>query len=152
MKKIVLLFTLLGAFTFYGQNKTDLKQKKQRPKKEMRAVMSEVTSASTKFNISGSTTPVNLDEIIKTAKDFGVEIKFSNEKYVRNQLEFIELNYFTNNKWETLNFGSDELKLLPVRFSLVKKYDKMNGDKSFLIIDKNANDKLHEAPREIVIL
>lgn len=73
-EKNVLLFTLLGIFTIYGQNTTVPKQKNQRPKKEILAVISEVTAANTKFSITGSTTPVKLAEIIKTAKDFGIEI------------------------------------------------------------------------------
>ena len=150
MKKIVLFISLFLTFTIYSQETSSLKQKKE--KAVLKAVRVEIGSADTKFKISGTTTPIKLNEIIELAKTFGVSIKFTNEKYVRNQLEYIDLNYFSNNKWETLSFGTEDMKLLPVDFSLVQTYKQNVKNKSFLIIKKNANDQAHGAPREIAIL
>src|SRR5690606_37018284 len=122
-------------------------QNAEKPKKQIVTVLNEIAGLSTKFTITGNTSTHDLNNIVKLAKDYGVELSFTNEKYHRNQLEYVELNYFSNNKWETLTFGTDELKLLPIYFSLEKKYDKVNGDKSFLIIYKNRNDQLQGEPK-----
>src|SRR5690606_2181273 len=105
MKKITLFVVLTICFTNNAQAQFILtKESDKKPKKQVVAVMNEFSSSSTKFTITRNTSTYDLNNIVKLAKNYGVELSFTNEKYHGNQLEYIELNYFSNNKWETLTF------------------------------------------------
>lgn len=62
-----------------------------------------------------------------------------NQKFKRNQLEYTELLFLNNGKWETLTFGTDDLRMLP--FSISFFQDKREGkqSKSFSIKNNKNN-------------
>ena len=92
------------------------------------------------MTVSGNSTMNDLKEIEKTAQDHGISISFVNQKFNRNQLEYTELLFQNNGKWEKLTFGTDVLRLLP--FSISFSTDKKEGKETRKFsIKNNKNDR-----------
>ncbi|RRA95724.1 hypothetical protein [Paenimyroides viscosum] len=124
MKKIIC--SVIG-FTGLFANTQETRVELEKPKQTVYVVRSaEFTGSNTGLiTVSGSSTLNDLKEIEKIAQDHGISISFVNQKFNRNQLEYTELLYQNNGKWETLTFGTDYLKLLP--FSITFSTDKKEG-------------------------
>lgn len=136
MKKIFLLS--IGLLSFYGnaQKSHDKKDTKQK----VVAVRSDIGEAYVNnINISGSSSLNRLREVEKVAKDFDIEIAFTNEKYDRNELVYVELSYLTNQKWETITFGTADLKLLPFDVSFGYKLENNQKSKRFTLKNNKNN-------------
>lgn len=139
MKKFICCIIGLIGFLANAQEK---KATLEKPKQTIYAIRSaEFTGSSTGLiTVSGSSTLNDLKNIEKTAKDHGINISFVNQKYNRNKLEYTELLYQNNEKWETLTFGSGDLKLLP--FSITFTTDKKEGKETRKFsIKNNKNDR-----------
>ena len=136
---------LFIACSNYAQEQNKNKRRYQR------LVMSEFSEAYTTFTINAFTTSNDLLELEQKAKDYGATISFKNAKYDRNQLVYLELNYYTNDIWQTLSFGSDKVKLLPVNMKLTKVYN-TNPKQSFLTITNNKNNTTGNEPFKIAFL
>ncbi|MBA5791847.1 hypothetical protein H1R17_11530 [Flavobacterium sp. xlx-214] len=144
MKKIFLLS--IGLLSFYGnaQQKEFSFENSSKPKTQVvRSVILEGSSTSY-ITVSGSTSTEKLKEIEQIAKEHGIDIKFTNEKYNRNQLEYIELSYLTNQKWETITFGTADLKLLPFDVSFGYKLENNQKNKQFTL-KNNKNNRQNSA-------
>ena len=148
MKKLICcVIGLTGLFASAQETRVKL----EKPEQKVYVVRSvEFTGSSTGLiTVSGNSTLNDLKEIEKTAQDHGIAISFVNEKFNRNQLEYIELLYKNNEKWETLTFGTDDLRLLP--FGISFSTDKKEGKESRkFTIRNNKNDRSETASSEIV--
>lgn len=138
MKKVIFTAALLFSFLMNAQE-TEFSLADTKPKAY--AVRVELGGASTgNYTITGNTTLTDLREIEQTAKDYDIELLFTNEKFNGNKLEYVEVNYLNNKKWETLTFGTPELKLLP--FSLAFSYKIENKEKlKKFTLSKNKNNR-----------
>ena len=139
MKKLICcVIGLTGLFANAQETKVTL----EKPEQRIYAVRSiEFTGSHTGLiTVSGNSTMNDLKEIEKIAQDHGISISFVNQKYSRNQLEYTELLYQNNGKWETLTFGTDDLRLLP--FSISFSTDKKEGKETRKFsIKNNKNDR-----------
>lgn len=147
MKKLICcVIGLTGLFA----NAQETKVKLEKPEQNVYAVEVKLIGANTGLmTVSGNSTLNDLKEIEKIAKDYGISISFVNEKFNRNQLEYIELLYKNNEKWETLTFGTDDLRLLP--FGISFSTDKKEGKESRkFTIRNNKNARSETASSEIV--
>ncbi len=139
MKKLICcVIGLTGLFASAQETRVEL----EKPKQTVYVVRSaEFTGSNTGLiTVSGSSTLNDLKEIEKIAQDHGISISFVNQKFNRNQLEYTELLYQNNGKWETLTFGTDYLKLLP--FSITFSTDKKEGKETKKFsIKNNKNDR-----------
>lgn len=139
MKKLICcVIGLTGLFANAQETKVTL----EKPEQRIYAVISaEFTGSHTGLlTVSGNSTLNDLKEIEKIAQDHGISISFVNQKYNRNQLEYTELLYQNNGKWETLTFGTDDLRLLP--FSISFSTDKKEGKETRKFsIKNNKNDR-----------
>lgn len=151
MKQYFIVAFILFGFYANAQNQhgTSLIEKQKRPKKETRAVMVELSGSNTYFSISGTTSLNDLKNIENSAKDFGIELTFVNEKFNRNQLEYVEMMIFNNNKWEVFTFGSEKLKMLPFILALHNTYSK-NAVSKTLVIKNNKNNLTNFKKEEII--
>lgn len=124
MKKLICcVIGLTGLFANAQETKVTL----EKPEQRIYAVEVKLIRSNTGLmTVSGNSTLNDLKEIEKTAQDYGISISFVNQKFNRNQLEYTELLFQNNEKWETLTFGTDDLKLLPfsISFSTNKKEGK----------------------------
>ncbi len=146
----IVAFILFGFYTnAQNQDGTSLIEKQKKTKKETRAVMVELSGSNTYFSISGTTSLNDLKNIENSAKDFGIELTFVNEKFNRNQLEYVEMMIFNNNKWETFTFGSEKLKMLPFILALHNTYSK-NAVSKTLVIKNNKNNLTNFKKEEII--
>lgn len=139
MKKLICcIIGLMGYFASAQETKV----KPEKPKQTVYVARScESTGSNTGLiTVSGNSTLNDLKRIEKTAQDHGISISFVNQKFNRNQLEYTELLFLNNQKWETLTFGTDDLKLLPfgISFSTDKKEGKETRKFS---IKNNKNDR-----------
>ncbi len=139
MKKLICcIIGLTGLFASAQETKVKL----EKPEQTVYAVRSvEFTGSSTGLiTVSGNSTFNDLKEIEKTAQDYGISISFVNQKFNRNQLEYTELLFLNNGKWEALTFGTEDLRLLPfgISFSTDKKEGKETRKFS---IKNNKNDR-----------
>lgn len=147
MKKLICcVIGLTGLFASAQETKAKL----EKPEQKICVVRSaEFTGSSTGLiTISGNSTLNDLKEIEKTAQDHGITISFVNEKFNRNQLEYIELLYKNNEKWETLTFGTTDLRLLP--FSISFSTNKKEGKETRKFTIRNNKNERSETSREIV--
>lgn len=147
MKKLICCgIGLTGLFASAQETKAKL----EKPEQKIYAVRSAEFSGSSTglITISGNSTLNDLKEIEKTAQDHGVTISFVNKKFNRNQLEYIELLYKNNGKWETLTFGGDDLKLLP--FSISFSTNKKEGKETRKFTIRNNKNERSGTSREIV--
>ncbi len=139
MKKLICcVIGLTGLFASAQETRVEL----EKPKQTVYVVRSaEFTGSNTGLiTVSGSSTLNDLKEIENIAQDHGISISFVNQKFNRNQLEYTELLYQNNGKWETLTFGTDYLKLLP--FSITFSTDKKEGKETKKFsIKNNKNDR-----------
>ncbi len=139
MKKLICcVIGLTGLFASAQETRVEL----EKPKQTVYVVRSaEFTGSNTGLiTVSGSSALNDLKEIEKIAQDHGISISFVNQKFNRNQLEYTELLYQNNGKWETLTFGTDYLKLLP--FSITFSTDKKEGKETKKFsIKNNKNDR-----------
>jgi len=139
MKKLICcVIALTGLFASAQETRV----KSEKPEQRVYAVRSiEFTGSHTGLiTVSGSSTLNDLKEIEKIAQNHGINISFVNQKFNRNQLEYTELLYNNNGKWETLSFGTDDLKLLP--FSITFSTDKKEGKETRKFsIKNNKNDR-----------
>jgi len=137
MKKLICcVIGLTGLFASAQETREKLEKPKQRGYVEVKLIGYNTGL----MTVSGSSTLNDLKEIEKTAQDYGISISFVNQKFNRNQLEYIELLYKNNEKWETLSFGTDDLKLLP--FSITFSTDKKEGKETRKFsIKNNKNDR-----------
>lgn len=139
MKKII--YCTIGLIGFFATAQ-EKKVKLEKPEQRVYVVRSaEFTGSSTGLvTVSGNSTLNDLKEIEKAAEDHGISISFVNQKFNRNQLEYTELLYLNNGKWETLTFGTDDLKLLP--FNISFSTDKKEGKETRkFCIKNNKNDR-----------
>lgn len=138
MKKLICcVIGLTGLFANAQETKVTL----EKPEQRIYAVEVKLIGSNTGLmTVSGNSTMNDLKEIEKTAQDHGISISFVNQKFNRNQLEYTELLYKNNGKWETLTFGTDDLRLLP--FSISFSTDKKEGKETRKFsIKKNKNDR-----------
>ena len=138
MKKLICcVIGLTGLFA--SAQETRVKSKK--PEQSVYAVEVKLIGSNTGLiTVSGNSTMNDLKEIEKTAQDHGISISFVNQKFNRNQLEYTELLFQNNGKWETLTFGTDDLRLLP--FSISFSTDKKEGKETRKFsIKNNKNDR-----------
>lgn len=139
MKKIICsVVGFTGLFASAQETRVEL----EKPKQTIYVVRSgEFTGSNIGLiTVSGSSTLNDLKEIEKIAQDHGISISFVNQKFNRNQLEYTELLYQNNGKWQTLTFGTDDLKLLP--FSIIFSTDKKEGKETKKFsIKNNKNDR-----------
>lgn len=140
MKKTILIASILLTFVAKAQQQNVfLVENHSEPKTQVvRSVILEGSSTSY-ITVSGSTSTEKLKEIEQIAKEHGIDIKFTNEKYNRNQLEYIELSYLTNQKWETITFGIADLKLLPFDVSFGYKLENNQKNKQFTLKNNKNN-------------
>jgi len=133
MKKLICcVIGLTGLFANAQETKVTL----EKPEQRIYAVEVKLIGSNTGLiTVSGNSTLNDLKEIEKTAQDYGISISFVNQKFNRNQLEYTELLYQNNGKWETLTFGTDDLKLLP--FSISFSNDKKEGKETRKFSIKN---------------
>jgi len=133
MKKLICcVIGLTGLFANAQETKVTL----EKPEQRIYAVEVKLIGSNTGLmTVSGNSTMNDLKEIEKTAQDHGISISFVNQKFNRNQLEYTELLYQNNGKWETLTFGTDDLKLLP--FSISFSTDKKEGKETRKFSIKN---------------
>lgn len=151
MKKTILIASILFTFVAKAQQQNVfLVENHSEPK--TKAVLSVISlgGSTSAITVSGSSTIERLKEIEKLAKEYDIDIKFTNEKYNRNKLEYIELSYLTNQKWETLTFGTDDLRLLP--FDLSFKYSVENDVKTNKILTLKNNKNNRKNPAEEIII
>jgi len=138
MKKLICcVIGLTGLFANAQETKVTL----EKPEQRIYAVEVKLIGSNTGLmTVSRNSTMNDLKEIEKTAQDHGISISFVNQKFNRNQLEYTELLYQNNGKWETLTFGTDDLRLLP--FSISFSTDKKEGKETRKFsIKKNKNDR-----------
>ncbi|WCM43099.1 hypothetical protein MG290_05355 [Flavobacterium sp. CBA20B-1] len=136
MKKIVC--SIIGLMGFFASAQESYAKVEETEKKlpNNYAVTYELTGSSTGLiKVSGSSSLNDLKEIEQLAENHGIKISFVNEKFNQNRLEYIELMYLSNGKWETLTFGTDDLKLLPFGISFFQ--DKRQGKESKRFSIKN---------------
>jgi len=133
MKKLICcVIGLTGVFVSAQETKVTL----EKPEQRIYAVEVKLIGSNTGLmTVSGNSTMNDLKEIEKTAQDHGISISFVNQKFNRNQLEYTELLFQNNGKWETLTFGTDDLKLLP--FSISFSTDKKEGKETRKFSIKN---------------
>lgn len=133
MKKLICcVIGLTGLFASAQETRV----KSEKPEQSVYAVEVKLIGSNTGLmTVSGNSTLNDLKEIEKTAKDYGISISFVNQKFNRNQLEYTELLFQNNGKWETLTFGTDDLKLLP--FSISFSTDKKEGKETRKFSIKN---------------
>jgi len=133
MKKLICcVIGLTGLFASAQETRV----KSEKPEQSVYAVEVKLISSNTGLmTVSGNSTLNNLKEIEKTAQDHGISISFVNQKFNKNQLEYTELLFQNNGKWETLTFGTDDLKLLP--FSISFSTDKKEGKETRKFSIKN---------------
>lgn len=133
MKKLICcVIGLTGLFANAQETKVTL----EKPEQRIYAVEVKLIGSNTGLmTVSGNSTMNDLKEIEKTAQDHGISISFVNQKFNRNQLEYTELLFQNNEKWETLTFGTDDLKLLP--FSISFSTDKKEGKETRKFSIKN---------------
>lgn len=133
MKKLICCVIGLTGLLASAQ---ETKVKLEKPKQSVYAVEVKLIGSNTGLmTVSGNSTLNDLKEIEKTAQDHGISISFVNQKFNRNELEYTELLYQNNGKWETLSFGTDDLKLLP--FSISFSTDKKEGKETRKFSIKN---------------
>ncbi|MEG0918152.1 MAG: hypothetical protein RSF68_14170 [Myroides sp.] len=138
MKKLICcVIGLTGLFANAQETKVTL----EKPEQRIYAVEVKLIGSNTGLmTVSGNSTMNDLKEIEKTAQDHGISISFVNQKFNRNQLEYTELLFQNNGKWETLTFGTDDLRLLP--FSISFSTDKKEGKETRKFsIKNNKNDR-----------
>lgn len=138
MKKLICcVIGLTGLFASAQETRV----KSEKPEQSVYAVEVKLIGSNTGLmTVSGNSTLNDLKEIEKTAQDYGISISFVNQKFNRNQLEYTELLFQNNGKWEILTFGTDELKLLP--FSISFSTDKKEGKETRKFsIKNNKNDR-----------
>lgn len=133
MKKLICcVIGLTGLFASAQETRV----KSEKPEQSVYAVEVKLIGSNTGLmTVSGNSTLNDLKEIEKTAQDYGISISFVNQKFNRNQLEYTELLFQNNGKWETLTFGTDDLKLLP--FSISFSTDKKEGKETRKFSIKN---------------
>ncbi|KAA5536015.1 hypothetical protein [Paenimyroides baculatum] len=133
MKKLICcVIGLTGLFASAQETRV----KSEKPEQSVYAVEVKLIGSNTGLmTVSGNSTMNDLKEIEKTAQDHGISISFVNQKFNRNQLEYIELLFQNNGKWETLTFGTDDLRLLP--FSISFSTDKKEGKETRKFSIKN---------------
>lgn len=123
--------------------------KSEKPEQSVYAVEVKLIGSNTGLmTVSGNSTLNDLKKIEKTAQDYGISISFVNQKFNRNQLEYTELLYQNNGKWETLTFGTDDLKLLP--FSISFSTDKKEGNETRKFSIKNNKNNRSGTSTDIV--
>ena len=138
MKKLICcVIGLTGLFASAQETRV----KSEKPEQSVYAVEVKLIGSNTGLmTVSGNSTLNDLKEIEKTAQDYGISISFVNQKFNRNQLEYTELLFQNNGKWETLTFGTDDLRLLP--FSISFSTDKKEGKETRKFsIKNNKNDR-----------
>lgn len=114
-----------------------------------RVVLSEFAGASVGwFTISGTSTATDLSAIEKASIRMGMPIVFANQKFERNRLTYCELLFSSEGKQHVLTFGSDALKLLPLKLLLKQEKEKEESVK-MLIIKDNKNDRNSESSEKI---
>ncbi|WKW47411.1 hypothetical protein P3875_04945 [Myroides sp. JBRI-B21084] len=150
MKKIVYLAFCVWGISLNAQNKNEfILQPENKDTRVVYAVAAFEGTNSGMFTVSGKSSPYDLDLIVKSAKEnYGIDISFVNMKFNNNTLEYCELLFFTEGKSEILQFGTENLKLLPfsVKFSVKKEKE---SKKRFLTI-KNDKNKRENYSNEVV--
>src|SRR5690606_8289012 len=112
-----------------------------------RVVLNEFAGSSVGWiTISGTSTATDLSAIEKASIRMGMPIVFANQKFERNRLTYCELLFSSEGKQQVLTFGSDDLKLLPLK--LLLKQEKEESVKMLLIKD-NKNDRNSESSEKI---
>ncbi len=114
-----------------------------------RVVLNEFAGSSVGwFTISGTSTATDLSAIEKASIRMGMPIVFANQKFERNRLTYCELLFSSEGKQQVLTFGSDDLKLLPLKLLLKQQKEKEEPVKMLLIKD-NKNDRNSESSEKI---
>ena len=146
MKKLICcVIGLTGLFASAQETRV----KSEKPEQSVYAVEVKLIGSNTGLmTVSGNSTLNDLKEIEKTAQDYGISISFVNQKFNRNQLEYTELLYQNNGKWETLTFGTDDLRLLP--FSISFSTDKKEGNETRKFSIKNNKNNRSGTSTDIV--
>lgn len=146
MKKLICCIIGLTGFFASAQ---ETRVKSEKPEQSVYVVEVKLIGSNTGLiTVSGNSTMNDLKEIEKTAQDHGISISFVNQKFNRNQLEYTELLYQNNEKWETLTFGTDDLRLLP--FSISFSTDKKEGKETRKFSIKNNKNNRSGTSTDIV--
>lgn len=142
MKKIVYLAFCVWGISLNAQNKNEFSL--QPENKDTRVVYATAALEgvhSGMFTVSGKSSPYDLDLIEKSAKEnYSIDISFVNKRFNNNTLEYCELLFFTEGKSEILQFGTENIKLLPFSLIFSVKKDK-ELKKRFLTIKNDKNNR-----------
>ena len=122
-------------------------------KKYPYAVMGYPSGSNISYTISGNSSLVDLREIEKSAsKNYGIDLVFSNEKFYKNNLEYLELSVLNNGKTETYTFGTDNLKMLPFTLVLNKTHKSKDEKTKSIILRNNKNNRENFVKEQVINL
>lgn len=117
------------------------------------AVIGYPSGSNIHYNISGNSSSIDLREIEKTASEnYGIDIAFSNEKFYKNNLEYVELTVLNNSKAETYTFGTENLKMLPFTLVLNNTYKSKDEKTKSIILRNNKNNRENFVKEQVIDL
>jgi len=122
-------------------------------KKYTYAVMGYPSGSNSSYTISGNSSLVDLREIEKSASEnYGIDLVFTNEKFYKNNLEYLELSVLNNGKTETYTFGTDNLKMLPFTLVLNKTHKSKDEKTKSIILKNNKNNRENFVKEQVIDL
>lgn len=117
------------------------------------AVMGYPGSSNISYTISGNSSMIDLREIEKTANEnYGIDLIFSNEKFYKNNLEYLELTVLNNGISETFTFGTENLKMLPFTLVLNNTYKSKEEKTKSIILKNNKNNRENFIKEQVIDL
>lgn len=117
------------------------------------AVMGYPSSSNISYTISGNSSLIDLREIEKTANEnYGIDLIFSNEKFYKNNLEYLELTVLNNGISETFTFGTENLKMLPFTLVLNNTYKSKDEKTKSIILRNNKNNRENFIKEQVIDL